>query len=331
MSTAVRPHHRAAWLLTAAVACNSPAADLPSDASTSTTTATTTTTPSDTTASPTSTTSGDTTTTATTSPLDPVTTTETSDPTTSTTSTGESTDTTTTSESSTTTASESSTSTTAESTTTGTTSTDDSTTAPPPTELGELSGDCGLIDAMELNSPAPFVFTGAIDFGDVGYDYDLLTPGGKAIYEAGNLNPGSLYSEIVAYEVLARCDGAELLKTENTIVYDDPMGKKTDLLVDMDGLKVGVSVVRAVGFPKDAAWTPTQAKTILEKKLSDILVSSDNVAPEDAWVKQILGVVAYGPMHLESLLTAYDTLDPALKADTVLVITVTDGDDAFIY
>jgi hypothetical protein len=45
-----------------------------------------------------------------------------------------------------------------------------------PDGLGVLSGDCGLIDAMELGSPEPFVFTGAIDFGVVGYDYDLLTP-----------------------------------------------------------------------------------------------------------------------------------------------------------
>ena len=63
----------------------------------------------------------------------------------------------------------------------------------------------------------------------------------------------------------------------------------------------------------------------------DILVSSANVAPEDAWIKQILSVVAYGPMHRDSLLAAYEMVDPAVKADTLLVITVTDGNDAFIY
>ncbi len=200
-----------------------------------------------------------------------------------------------------------------------------------PDGLGELSGDCGLIDAMELDSPMAFVFTGAIDFGAVGFDYDLLTDGGKQIYDEGNLNPNSLDSEVVAYEVLARCEGAALLKTEATIVYKNPMGKKTDLLVDIDGLKVGVSVVRAVGFPQDDPWTPAQAQMILQKKLDDIIVSSANVAPEDAWVKQILSVVAYGPMHLESLLTAYAGLSAQTKADTILVITVTNGDDAFIY
>ncbi|MDC0675760.1 hypothetical protein [Nannocystis radixulma] len=237
-----------------------------------------------------------------------------------------------------------STSTSSTSTTDGTSTTGDTTgdstssststtegTTDEPGELGTISGDCGLLDVMELESPDPFVFSGAIDFGMLGYDYELLTPGGQQIYDEGNLNPGSLYSEIVAYEVLARCELATLLKTEGTIVYTNPMGKKTDFLAEIDGLKVGVSVVRAVGFPKDAPYSVAQAKTILDGKLADILVSSANVAPEDAWVKQILSVVAYGPMHLESLLAAYETVDPAVKADTILVITVTDGDDAFIY
>jgi hypothetical protein len=223
-----------------------------------------------------------------------------------------------------------------------TTTTDESTTDPDTTTgttgttgdpggLGVISGDCGLIDAMELTSPQPFVFSGAIDFGLDGFDYDQLTPGGQQLHDEGNLNASSLHSEIVAYEVLARCEAAALLKTETTIVYNNPMGKKTDFIAEIDGLKVGVSVVRAVGFPKDGPYTVAQAEAILTDKLSDIPKSSANVAPEDAWVKQILSVVAYGPMHRDSLLLAYEGLDPALKGDTLLVITVTDGDDAFIY
>ena len=215
--------------------------------------------------------------------------------------------------------------------TTGDTTDAGSGTTGAPDGLGAIAGDCGLLDAMELESPSPFVFSNEIDFGVVGYDYDLLTAGGQQIKDEGGLNDGSLDSEIVAYEVLARCDMAVLLKTEGTIVYTDPMGKKTDLLVELDGLKVGVSVVRAIGFPQDDPYTVAQAETILKKKLGDIAISSTNVAPEDAWVKQILSVVAYGPMHVESVLAAYAGLDPLLKADTILVVTVTHGDDAFIY
>lgn len=340
MPIAVRRHLRAASLLTAVLACNSPAPDGSTSTADDTTTADATTAPATTqgeTADPTPTTTGDPTTagdtgsSSTTGP-DATTTTTT---TTGTTTTGDTSDT---GGSTTTTGDTGDTGTSTGETTTGTStgeSTDESTTGTSTTGaqdgLGELSGDCGLIDAMELSSPDPFVFTGAIDFGVTGYDYDLLTPGGQQIYDEGNLNPGSLYSEIVAYEVLARCEMAALLKTEATIVYTNPMGKKTDLLVEMDGLKVGVSVVRAVGFPFDDPYTPAEAEVTVKKKLEDILVSSANVAPEDAWVKQILSVVAYGPMHVDSVLEAYASLDPAIKADTILVVTVTNGDDAFIY
>ncbi|MBK7827981.1 hypothetical protein [Nannocystis sp.] len=224
---------------------------------------------------------------------------------------------------------------TTDTTTTGTTGTTGTTTSTgttgDPEALGTLSGDCGLIDAMELESPAPFVFTNAIDLGVGGFDEALLTPGGMQMIAEGGLNDGSLKSEVIAYEVLARCDMATLLKTEAKIVYQDPMGKKTDILVELDGAKVGVSVVRAVGFPKQDPYTVAQATTILKKKLGDIQISSGNVAPEDAWVKQILHVVAYAPMHSESIVAAYADLDPLLKADTILVVSVTDGDDALLY
>jgi hypothetical protein len=206
----------------------------------------------------------------------------------------------------------------------------DGTTGPDP-GLGVISGDCGLIDAMELDSPSPFTFESAIDFGMVGFDYDMLTPGGQEIFDDGNLGGSSVESEIVAYELLARCEGAILLGTEAEIQYTDPMGIKTDLLVEIDSRVVGVSVTRAVGFPFDAPYTEMQAADLLTDKLEDILVSSANVAPRDAWVKQILHVIAYADMHAESIFAAYATLAPEITADTILVVTVTHGDDAFVY
>lgn len=206
----------------------------------------------------------------------------------------------------------------------------DTTTGPDP-GLGVISGECGLIDAMELDSPSAFTFVNAIDFRDVGFDYDMLTPEGQQVFDAGNLGGSSLESEVVAFEVLARCDGASLLATEAEIQYTDPMGTKTDILVEIDGRVVGVSVTRAVGFPFDAPYTELQATDLLTGKLEDILASTANVAPRDEWVKQILHVIAYADMHAQSILAAYATLPPAITADTVLVVTVTHGDDAFVY
>ena len=56
-----------------------------------------------------------------------------------------------------------------------------------------------------------------------------------------------------------------------------------------------------------------------------------NVAPEDAWSKQVLYIIAYGPMHADSMETAWGQVDSALRADTVVIVTVTDGDDEWIY
>lgn len=196
--------------------------------------------------------------------------------------------------------------------------------------LGELMGRCGVLGDMQLTGPMPGFYVNTLDFEDIGFDYDLLTPGGQQIFDDDNLGGSSLFSEVVAYEVLARCEGAELVKTEAQIVYDEE-GPRTDLLVDMGGTPIGVSVVRAQGFPLDDPYTVEQASVILEDKLADIPLSTAAVSDEDAWTKQILHVVAYGPMHAESLQTAYDALGPELTLDTIVVVTVTEGDDLFIY
>lgn len=215
-----------------------------------------------------------------------------------------------------------------------TTTTDDSTTSESTggaAGLGMISGECGLIDTMEIDSPSPFTFDNAIDFRRAGFDYDLLTPEGQQVFDAGNLGGSSLHSEVIAFEVLARCEGASLLATEGEIVYDDPMGTKTDILVEIDGWVVGVSVTRAVGFPFDAPYTEMQAANLLTGKLEDIQASSANVSPPHEWRKQILHVIAYADMHVQSIHDAYATLAPELTADTILVVTVTHGDDAFVY
>lgn len=184
---------------------------------------------------------------------------------------------------------------------------------------------------MQIQSNEAYVFRDTIDFGADAYAYDKLSPGGKKIYDDGNLGGSSLESEIISYEVLYRCELADLLKTEAEIVYQDTGGKKTDLLVGIDGFKVGVSVTRAFAFPPDAPYTQQQAHDLLLKKLSDIQLSNVNVSAADAWEKHVLHVIAYTSMHADMLEAAYPTLDASVRGDTVLMITVTEGADTFIY
>lgn len=197
--------------------------------------------------------------------------------------------------------------------------------------FGDISGACGVLGAMDIQSSSPLVVRDTIDFGMAMFDPTKLSPGGQTIYSKGNLGGSSLESEIISYEVLYRCELAALLKTEGEVLYQSSMGKKTDLLVSMDSLKVGVSVTRAYGFPPDAPYTVTQAYDLLLKKLSDIQLSTANVTPADAWEKQILHVIAYAPAHADAMEQAYAMVDPAVRADTILLLTVTEGSDEFIY
>ncbi len=206
-------------------------------------------------------------------------------------------------------------------------------TAPPEVPLdglGAISGDCGVLDD-ELTSADPARFLNAIDFGEIGFDYDQLSPGGQEVYDDGNLGGSSIESEVVSYEVLYRCELAELLKTEAEIEYIDDGGKKTDLLVAIGGVTIGVSVTRAYAYPPDEPYTIDQAVELLEGKLSDVIASSENVASADRWQKQILHVIAYTPEHTESVKEAWDELDSEVQADTILLVTTTDGDDEFVY
>jgi len=209
---------------------------------------------------------------------------------------------------------------------------DDSSSLPdvPLPGLGDISGDCGLIDD-ELLSGAPYLFANVLDMGASEFDYDLLTEGGQEVWDDDNLGGSSLESEVMAYEVLARCELADLVKTESEILYIDEGGKKTDILVEITGIRIGVSVTRAYAWPEDAPYTIEQATGLLNDKLADVLLSSANVDPADAWAKQILHVMAFTADHGGSIQAAWADIEPSVKADTLLVVTVTDGNDDFIY
>lgn len=199
--------------------------------------------------------------------------------------------------------------------------------------IGAIYGACGVIDDELTEGPS--VILNNLDFESQPFtmaDAMRLTSGGQIVLNTENAGGSSVLSEVFSFEILARCEMATLLKTETEILYN-VQGKITDLLVDIDGQKVGVSVTRAVKFPRDAQtlYTKDDAATLLSKKLNDVLESSQNVGEEDRWVKQILHVLAYDLQHVEMLQAAYDELDAITKADTIVWITVTDGDDLFLY
>jgi hypothetical protein len=103
----------------------------------------------------------------------------------------------------------------------GTAAAFDAMAALPADGFGALRGDCDVLDD-ELTAAAPAYFDSAIEFERMYTDADLdrLTVGGQEIVADGNAGGSSLLSEVFAYELLARCERASLLKTETEIRYD---------------------------------------------------------------------------------------------------------------
>jgi tRNA uridine 5-carbamoylmethylation protein Kti12 len=70
---------------------------------------------------------------------------------------------------------------------------------------------------------------------------------------------------------------------------------------------------------------------LLDDKLMDVLLSSENAAESNRWDSALLHIIAYDHNYADRIEDAYATLPGEIKDDTVIVVTVTDGNDDFIY
>ncbi|NVB84401.1 MAG: hypothetical protein HOV81_38860 [Kofleriaceae bacterium] len=199
--------------------------------------------------------------------------------------------------------------------------------------FGDLAGMCGVLNDPELTGASPSAVHVTLTFQrryNDPADRNLLTEGGARMMATPNAGGSSALSEAFAYEELARCELAPLLHTETEIMYDTT-GKITDLEVVIDGHKIGVSVTRAFAYPLGTPYTLSAAQTLLTRKLEDIKASTMNVSAADRWTKQILAYLSYDDQSTAILDQAWAMTDAATKADTILLVITTGGDDAFIY
>lgn len=90
-------------------------------------------------------------------------------------------------------------------------------------------------------------------------------------------------------------------------------------------------MTRAFAYPLGNPYTVDAATTLIKRKLTDIQTSSADVSAADKWDKQILAVEAWDDAAADSVTQAWTALDAATKADTLVVLTVTNGADTFIY
>lgn len=200
--------------------------------------------------------------------------------------------------------------------------------------LGSLTGTCPLLGS-ELLAPDPSLYFDTLVFANgESYAKSSLSMGGAVLFDTPNAGGSSTESEVMSFEVLHFCEGATLLQTETGIEYDAAvdggMNSITDILVEIDGKKVGVSVTRAYKPPSQGPQTDSELKALLEKKLAGINASSARVKPAYKWVKQILHVFSFSADSTAAIDRVWPTIDSTLRADTIVLVTTTTG-GGFVY
>lgn len=200
-----------------------------------------------------------------------------------------------------------------------------------------IAGTCGALDT-ELTDELPYVIENTSTFPD-GFtrsEGSRLSAGAQTILAEGTAGGSSGYSEAFAFEVLHRCEGADLVASETMITYTTPTpGAIADLLVSIDGVRVGVSVTRAVTVTgmcmRADTYAMMAASTLLSRKVDDIHEARTLVTAEHAWTKDMVFVYADTAEHARVVGLAWAALTESQRADTILYVSVSEDMDGFVY
>jgi hypothetical protein len=199
--------------------------------------------------------------------------------------------------------------------------------------LGAVSGACGALRGM-LRAPAGSLVENGLGFmAGERYDRTQLSPGGQRLFDTPNAGGSSTESEVMSFELLARCEGAALVATETEVMYQPPddagANSITDMVVTIGADRVGVSVTRAYR-PMPMVFTDAIARDLLVTKLNGVNRSTVRVLPAQRWVKQVLHVFAPDMAAAQAVARAWATLDAATRSNTIVLVTTTRG-GGFIY
>ena len=146
-----------------------------------------------------------------------------------------------------------------------------------------------------------------------------LSSGALRMNSLPNAGGSSVKSEVLSYEILQKCFGAELDQTEMEVRYFPEGGPITDYTCKMFGKKLGVSVTRAMKYCGD--FTVEDATRLLVKKLNGVVSSTKNTL--EGWEKQILHVWTTSFATAMIVTEAYFHLkNEELRSNTVVLVTV---------
>ncbi len=149
----------------------------------------------------------------------------------------------------------------------------------------------------------------------------------------GNAGGNSDISEMMSIEYYIRSCKATNFLFETEIQYCVNY-KMVDYICDVDGRRVGVSVTRAMGYPRPEDFTYARALRLLHKKLYGLIVARNAVCKKQSFKKSILHVWCQNLRIAKLIKKAYSSFsinDYGLDIKGFVILHITVCKDSYIY
>lgn len=150
-----------------------------------------------------------------------------------------------------------------------------------------------------------------------------------------NARGNSDISESISIDYLERYFNATNIITEMDVCYFIDY-KNVDFLCTIDKSRIGLSVTRAMRYPDPDLFTLEDARHLIRKKLSGLIISRNATVEKHSFFKSILHVFCQTKKISYLLKEAFDTLDDwgehfDLKGIVILLLTICSDIHIYIY
>lgn len=141
-----------------------------------------------------------------------------------------------------------------------------------------------------------------------------------------NAGGKSVLSEMLSMQYFSQVLRAEAILLENEVEYWIDY-KMVDYVCTVNGVRVGVSVTRAMSYPNPDRFTYACARDLLNKKLYGLIVSRNSVAAQHTFFKSVLHVWCQTPRIAALVKRAYEEIDVSsygldIRGVVILLLTV---------
>tara|TARA_Y100000389_G_scaffold56318_1_gene52240 strand:- start:9206 stop:9823 length:618 start_codon:yes stop_codon:yes gene_type:complete len=161
--------------------------------------------------------------------------------------------------------------------------------------------------------------------------YKFSDPGIKSL-QVTNAGGASELSEAVSIDIFVKMFQATDVVFEMEVKYDFYGASIVDYISTVGGIRVGISVTRAMGYPTASDYEFADAERLIYKKLKGLIVARNSVHKMHRFYHAVLHVLCQTPRQAKFITHAFQKLKKSgelVAIDNVLLlITIHEGPQA---